>query len=139
MSDLENLWGEEFELPSQKEQAKKVLNKISKPKTIKVTTEKTIKSNKISLNEKLKLIEEEVYKVLGKQKDNILCIKDINDLHNYITKAIEVKRIAIDTETNNSLDPITCKLMGACIYVPGEEQAYIPINHRNPDTKERLE
>lgn len=48
------------------------------------------------------------------------------------------KDIAIDTETNNSLDPVTCKLMGPCIYTPGQKWAYIPINHVNKDTRERL-
>ena len=49
------------------------------------------------------------------------------------------KCISIDTETNNSLDPVTCKIMGLCLYTPGEKQAYIPINHRNCYTKERLD
>ena len=44
----------------------------------------------------------------------------------------------MDTETNNSLDPITCKLMGLCLYYPGAKQAYIPVNHRNYKTGERL-
>lgn len=133
----EGLWGEEFIIPEGKEKTKKILNKISKPKEIKVTN--IIKNKKVSLAEKLKLINENVIKILGKQKDNILLIKDRESLHNYITKAIQNNIIAVDTETNNSLDPITCKLMGPCIYTPGEKQVYIPLNHRNPETKERLD
>ena len=136
---MESLWGEEFNLPEEKEKTKKVLNKISKPKEIKVSVEKLVKSPKLSLQDKLKVINENVQKVLGKQKDNILVIKDKVTFDDYISKAIAFGKIAIDTETNNSLDPITCKLMGACLYVPGEKQAYIPLNHRNPETKERLE
>lgn len=136
---MESLWGEEFNLPEEKEKTKKILNKISKPKEVKVSVEKLVKSTKLSLQDKLKVINENVQKVLSKQKDNILVIKDKATFDNYISKAIAFGKIAIDTETNNSLDPITCKLMGACLYVPGEKQAYIPINHRDSETKERLE
>ena len=138
---LGSLWGEEFDIPveSEKVKTKKILNKIAEPKEIKVTVQKQIESKTISLADKLKIISEEVLRVLAKQKDNILCIKDKQTFHDYITKAIQNGRIDIDTETNNSLDPITCKLMGPCIYTPNEKQAYIPINHRDPETKERLE
>ena len=50
-------------------------------------------------------------------------------MHDYISYAIQQGIIAVDTETNNSLDPITCKIMGGCIYTPNKKQAYIPINH----------
>lgn len=138
MSDIESLWGEDFELPEEKEKTKKVINKIKKPKEVKVTVEKQIKSKTLSLEDRLKIIEENVLKILGKQKDNVIVIKTRDELHDYISKCIEIGRIDIDTETNNSLDPITCKLMGPCLYAPGLKQAYVPINHRDPNTKERL-
>jgi hypothetical protein len=59
-------------------------------------------------------------------------------LHDYITGAIEYGALAVDTETNNSLDPVTCRLMGLCLYYPGSKQAYIPVNHINLETAERL-
>lgn len=74
-------------------------------------------------------IQEEVYRILGKYKDNTLVIKDLKSFEDYITIAIRNGYIAVDTETNNSLDPITCKIMGLCIYTPKMKQAYIPINH----------
>ena len=138
-SNIESLWGEDFALPEEKEKTKKVINKIKKPKEIKVTVEKQIKSKTLSLQERLKIITENVLKILGKQKDNTIVIRSREELHDYISKCIELGRIDIDTETNNSLDPITCKLMGPCLYAPGLKQAYVPINHRNPETKERLE
>lgn len=131
---LSSLWGDEFSVPSEKNKAEKIIKKISKPKEVKAA----IKSKKLTLDQKLELITSEVKKVLGKQEDNILCIKTLEDFHNYISKCIENNMIAIDTETNNSLDPITCKLMGLCLYTPGEKQIYIPVNHRDPETKERL-
>ena len=100
--------------------------------------DKILKSNKLSIQDRINLIRRNVLRVLGKYKNNVICIKSRQELHDYISQAIIVKRIAIDTETNNSLDPVTCKIAGLCLYYPGGKQAYIPINHRNPDTKERL-
>lgn len=86
----------------------------------------------------LKEIEKEVFRVLGKQQENIITITDIDTFREYITSVIRTGVMAIDTETNNSLDPLTCKLMGLCLYAPELKAAYIPINHRNPETKNRL-
>lgn len=76
--------------------------------------------------------------MLGGYETNTIVIKSENQLIEYIDKAIANGIIAIDTETNNSLDPISCKLMGPCIYTPGMNQAYIPINHKDHATDERL-
>ena len=68
----------------------------------------------------------------------LLLLKTKKTLIDILINVFKKGRVAIDTETNNSLDPITCKLLGLCLYTPGEKQAYIPVNHRDPDTKERL-
>lgn len=86
----------------------------------------------------LKEIEREVLRVLGKYQKNTLTITNKSVFHDYITACIRIGVVAIDTETNNSLDPLTCKLMGLCLYTPELQQAYIPINHRDPSTKIRL-
>ena len=62
MPESISLWGEEFELPEEKEKTKKVINKIKKPKEVKVTVEKQIKSKTLSLQERLKIITENVLK-----------------------------------------------------------------------------
>ena len=136
--NIDSLWGDEFVIPEEKEKVKSIAEKIAKPKDTKTSVEKQVKSKAINLKEKLALITKEVYRILGKQKDNVMCIKTKQDFDNYIQKCIQKGRVAVDTETNNSLDPITCKLMGPCLYTPGEKQVYVPINHRDPDTKERL-
>jgi hypothetical protein len=46
--------------------------------------------------------------------------------------------IAVDTETNNSLEPLTCKIMGLCLYTPGMKATYIPMNHCDVDSGERF-
>ena len=86
----------------------------------------------------LKEIEKEVIRVLGKYQKNIVTIVDKETFHNYVTACIASGIVAIDTETDNSLDPLTCKLMGLCLYAPGLQYAYVPINHRDPETKIRL-
>jgi len=134
----ESLWGDDFKLPDEKVKTKKIKEKLSKPKTTEASIEKQVKSKKVSIKEKMILIKAEVLRVLGKQADNVMCIRDKETLNDYISKAIKVGRIAIDTETNNTTDTHTCKLMGPCLYTPGEKQVYIPINHRDPETKEKL-
>jgi hypothetical protein len=100
--------------------------------------DKILKSGKINILQRLSIITRNVYRILGKYRKSVQVIKTKEDLHNYISNAIKKGRIAVDTETNNSLDPVTCKLAGLCLYYPGAKQAYIPVNHRDPITKERL-
>lgn len=100
--------------------------------------DKLLNSDKITIEDRIRLIERNVMRVLGRYKNSVICITDRTTLHDYISAAIESGRIAIDTETNNSLDPITCKIAGLCLYYPGGKQAYIPINHRDPNTHVRL-
>lgn len=140
---VDSLWGDEFTIENEKERTRRIVNKVKKEKVTKsivsLTAEKIVKSKSIGIDEKLNVVKDKVYSTLHKQLDSVIVIRDRETLRNYLAKGIELGRIAIDTETNNSLDPITCKLMGLCLYVKGEKQAYIPINHINKDTKERLE
>ena len=129
-----SLWGDEFEVPSAKKEVKKVAKKVSSPKDPKVETRKAIKSKTVSTFDKLQLIYEEVNRVLGGYTSNTKVITSKDELSQYIDEAIRNGIIAIDTETNNSLEPLTCLLMGACIYTPGQLSAYIPIHHTQPDT-----
>ena len=84
-------------------------------------------------------VSKEVYRILGTYKENTVVIKSYDDFVNYIDTAIKNNVVAIDTETNNSLDPISCKIMGLCLYTPGMKNAYIPVNHINITTKERFD
>lgn len=129
-----SLWGDEFEVPSEKKEVKKVAKKVSSPKDPKVETRKAMKSKTVSTFDKLQLIYEEVNRVLGGYTSNTKVITSKDELSKYIDEAIRNGIIAIDTETNNSLEPLTCLLMGACIYTPGQLSAYIPVHHTQPDT-----
>lgn len=140
-----SLWFDDIEIKETPKAAKKVIEKVKKPVTAKVIVEKAVKSKTITLQEKLKLIKQKVLEILGVYKDRTILIKsrnslhDRSSLHDYIDEAIANGIIAIDTETNNSLDPISCKLLGVCIYTPGQKNAYIPINHVDQNTRERLD
>jgi len=137
---MEGLFGDSFniDITKTKAEVKKLAKKLALEKEAQDNTEKVLKSKKLSLQERLAIIKEKVIHTLGKQADNIIVIKDIQTFSNYIDNAIKQGVIAIDTETNNSTDPVTCKLMGLCLYAPEGKQAYIPINHVNTETGELL-
>ena len=131
---------EEFNIELNKPKPEALAKKVAKPEeTAETDPTKILKSKKVSLAEKLEIIRVKVLEVLGKQRKNVVVIKDHESFEDYVTKAIQFGRIAVDTETNNSTDPMTCQLMGLCLYYEGGKQAYIPVNHVNPDTGERLE
>ena len=130
---------EDFNIELNKPKVETLLDKINGAEEGEVDAAKALKSKKLSLEEKLAIIKLKVLEVLGKQKKNVVVIKTKEDFEDYISKAIEFGRIAIDTETNNSTDPMTCQLMGLCLYYKGGKQAYIPVHHVNPDTGEHLE
>ena len=121
-----SLWGDAFTIPDKKE-TKKLLKKTVPQKEVSV--EKRVKSKKLTDREKLPLIYAEVNRILGVYKNTTAVLKTEKEVSDYIDAAISNGIIAVDTETNHSLDPITCKLMGVCLYTPGQKQAYIPISH----------
>ena len=132
-----SLWGEEFTV--KEDDVKKILNKTKNKKVVKeVSLEKKLKSKKVSTEEKLELIKKDVDRILGKYKDDVVTIRDIVSFKDYIDKSIENGIIAIDTETNNTLDTIDCKLMGLCLYTPCKKSAYIPVSHIDVETGELL-
>lgn len=133
---MSNLWGNEFEVV---DNTQSILNKLNSSKNLQEVGNKTIRAKKISIDDKIALIKENVYRILGARKDNTLVIKNKNDFIKYIDTAIANGDIAVDTETNNSLDPITCKLMGLCLYTPNLKPTYIPINHVDRNTGIRLD
>lgn len=111
----------------EKKKTEKILKKISSPK--KIIEGKTKISKSLSIKDKLNLINEEVLRILGRYRNDTQVLRTADDFHSYIDSCINNGIIAIDTETNNSLDPITCKIMGLCLFTPGFKNTYIPINH----------
>ena len=130
-----NLWGEDLIIENSQNKSKKLLDKVNNVKTIKKTGRL---SKNASLEDRLILIKEEVEKVLGKYKDTTTVIKSKDEFNNYIDICISNGILALDTETNNSLDPLTCDLMGLCLYTPNENSIYVPVNHRDRQTLEKF-
>jgi DNA polymerase-1 len=135
---MDSLWGDDFIIKTEPKEVKKIVKKVKEPKDVSDSVKRVVKSKSVDIHSKLQLIYENVKRILGRYADNTQIIKTRQDLHDYISKAIENGIIALDTETNNSLVPITCKLMGPCLYTPGLKNAYVPINHVDVNTKERL-
>lgn len=130
-----SLWGDGFDISPSLNLTKKVVNKSKELKKVKV---KKSDNSALSIEEQIRDIDAEVRRILGKYIDDTETIYSKERLHGYITHCIENKIVSIDTETNNSLDPISCKIMGLCLYTPNEKNAYIPINHIDIHTKELL-
>lgn len=130
---------EEFNIELNKPKVNVLLNKLNNTEETEVDATKILKSKKVSLEEKLEIIKTKVLEVLGRQRKNVVVIKTKEAFENYVSECIKFGRVAVDTETNNSTDPMTCKLMGLCLYYEGGKQAYIPINHVDPKTGVRLE
>ena len=137
MSENLSLFGEEVDnLLSEisKNTTSSLLKKIKAPKAETKSTEQQLKSKKISLEDRIKLINEHVEATLGMHRKDIQVIYKKEDLVSFIDKAIECGYLAYDTETNNSLDYLTCKIVGLCLYVPGFKAVYVPIWHTDYKT-----
>lgn len=135
----QGLFSDEFNIELNRPQVNVLLDKLSKSgDTTGTEAAKVLKAKSLTLEEKLEVIKAKVLEVLGKQRKNVVVIKTKEEFEDYVTKAIEFGRVAVDTETNNSTDPMTCQLMGLCLYYEGGKQAYVPINHVNWRTGERL-
>ena len=142
----QSLFGPEFDIVLNDSKSKKIIKKLKNPRVVKeVTTEKLLKSKTASFEEKLSRVIEEVTRVLGIYSSETRCIYSRDELHDYITAAINNGIIAIDTETlgtrtdipKPATDPFTCKLAGVCLYTPGQKNIYIPINHVDYKTNVR--
>lgn len=87
----------------------------------------TVRGGK-SIYDRISTLSAVVNSKLGKYKDQYLLLRDDDEVNAYFDAIIKSGGGAIDTETD-SLDPITCKLAGVCLYTPGKKSAYIPLHH----------
>lgn len=77
-------------------------------------------------------IEESTRMVLEYFKDSpSILIEDAQELHDYVTKAIESGYCAIDTETTGK-DKVKDTIVGCSLYYPGSVECYIPSKHIVP-------
>ena len=127
---------DEFELPEiTHDNVKQNLIKVGR--THEVHKKKSLEN--MPLEEKLEYIKNEVYKVLGRYRGFVKVITEPQEFVEYIDEAIKKNYLSFDTETDNSLDPLTCKIMGLCMYIPNTQPVYVPINHCKAGTDILLE
>lgn len=111
------------------QEVKKQLSKAGK-----VRASKDSILSEIPISERLKRIEKAVNEVLGRYRGFVKCIHTEEEYFSFIDKANGVGYLTIDTETDNSLDPLTCKVMGLCLYIPNTRPVYVPLNHTKVGT-----
>ena len=105
------------------------INKIA-AKSKELTTKPKKQSGKMSsITNTLNEMSEAVLTYF-KDSEAIL-IQSRDELHDYITKAIESGYSGIDTETTG-LDRIKDTIVGASLYYPGGVECYIPMKHLVP-------
>ena len=110
-----------------------VLKKASKT----TGTKKTDPMLKLPVSERLKRIREGVNSVLGRYRGFVKVIW-ADEFDEYIERAVKAGFVSIDTETNKSLDPMTGKIVGLCLYYDNSRPAYVPLLHTVPETETLL-
>lgn len=90
-----------------------------------IQVSKSVTSTQHELNESTRM-------VLEYFKDSpAILITSVQELHDYVTKAIESGYCGIDTETTG-LDRIHDTIVGCSLYYPGGVECYVPSNHIVP-------
>ncbi|MDF1805807.1 MAG: DNA polymerase I [Hyphomonas sp.] len=65
-------------------------------------------------------------------RSKYICIRDFEELEEWITRATKQGYVAVDTETD-SLDSIAANLVGVSLALAPNEACYIPLAHVDPD------
>lgn len=114
---------------------KEKIQKVRQSSAIKTT--RVIQKGK-NIIDQINEVKQNVQHNLGKFERDVEIIRDESRLKSYFDNIIKNNLVAVDTETTG-LDPISCDIVGLCLYTPGEKSAYIPINHINYLTNNLLE
>ena len=87
------------------------------------------KVNSKSINDELNAASKLVLEYFKDSEAELVTSKE--QLHEYVTKAIEIGYVGYDTETTG-LDRIRDTIVGCSLYFPGGVEVYIPSKHRVP-------
>ena len=109
---------------------------IKKSKT--ATTRTSIKGGGNNIASRIQAIISLANQRLAHHKDDYIVIRTVEELRDYINAGRLNDIMALDTETTG-LNPITDKIVGVCLYTPGQKACYIPINHKSYITGQRLD
>lgn len=116
-----------------------VMSKVEDDKLLKKMkkAEKPKKRKSKSIIDFIESIRQDLSTHLGQYESKFRLIRDYDTLVEYIKGANRVGKIAIDTETTG-LNPLVDNIVGLCLYYPGQKATYVPINHVDYITRERL-
>lgn len=103
-------------------------NIINKSKT--VTNRTSIRSGGNNIAAQIQSIVAIANQKLAVHKDDYILIREPDQLYEYMKEMKQVGEGALDTETTG-LNPLLVDIVGGCIYTPGQNAAYIPINHKS--------
>lgn len=78
----------------------------------------------------------DVKKTLCAHRGLVRVLRDEASVERYINHCIKNNIVALDTETNNSLDVHDNEMVGLCLYTSFDRPVYIPIGHRIKATGE---
>ena len=98
------------------------------------------KKSKLSSNNFLDVLEkirQDVEEHLAYKMDMFEAVTSPARFEEYIEKANKYGKIAVDTETTG-LNPLVVDIVGFSMYFPGEKAIYVPINHEDYLTGNRL-
>ena len=81
---MDGLFGADFEIniTKTKAESKKLAKKLEQEKRIEENASKYLKSKSLSIQERLDIIKDKVLNVLGKQVENTICIRTLDDFKN---------------------------------------------------------
>lgn len=88
----------------------------------------TVTTRGNSLIDRINIIRQTVEQRLGKYRDRYRVILTEEEFAKYIDKCIENGIFALDTETTG-LNPMLDEIAGICLFTPGEQGVYVPLNH----------
>ena len=126
---MESIFGEAFNIETKKPKTKDLVDKISNPEEAEVDIDKMLKSKKLSIEDRLALINENVLTILGKQRANVIVIRDKQTFQDYIHLGGSCKY----QDGCNNISPMQVPLMIKIVNLPAEIDLKLWKN--NPSSK----
>ncbi len=120
---------------------KRELTKKADNALLENTIKKTAPAKKLrgtrNLAQKIETMRDSVEAYLGSKRNDYRLITEESDLKSYIDSCVRNGWVSIDTETT-SLDTMTCEIVGFSLYTESEKPCYVPLNHVDYITNEKI-
>ena len=120
---------------------KRELTKKADNALLENTIKKTAPAKKLrgtrNLAQKIETMRDSVEAYLGSKRNDYRLITEESELKSYIDSCVRNGWVSIDTETT-SLDTLTCEIVGFSLYTESEKPCYVPLNHVDYITNEKI-